>query len=519
MAGKVTKMSKIKQLIQMHRSGMSNRRIAKTLCLNKGTVNEYIRKLNSNNRTTEELLSLDDPVLEGQFAAGTAAFTDPRFDKFKEKLPYFEKELARPHVTRHLLWREYLSENPDGYRYTQFCYHLLQQSVARKPSAILVHAAGEKLFVDFAGDKLNYIDLETGEIVAVNVFIACLPYSGYAFCMAVERQTTDDFLYALSRCLEHFGGSPKILVPDNLKAAVVKSDRYEPTLNQVMEEFANHYQFVVLPTRPAHPKDKALVENQVHIIYQRVYAKLRNQHFFSLEELNKALMEKTMEHNQTRMQRTDYSREERFVADEKHVLTPLPVTPFEKSYSAELHVSTNNCIYLGRDKHYYSVPYPYIGQKVKVIYTRSIVKIFYLHEQIAVHQRKQGFGYSTQKEHLCSAHNHYLERSPEYYIRCANAKSDRLGTLVSVLFSNSKFPPETHYKTFEGLISRARKSDPVRLEKACDIALETGKYSYRFVLSLIESKSLMMEDSPSKPLPAHNNIRGKDYYQKEKDLS
>lgn len=515
MAGKVTKMNKIKQLIQMHRSGMSNRRIAKILGLNKGTVNEYVGKLKSNNMSPEELLSLDAPVLEGQFAAGTAAFTDPRFEKFKEKLPYFEKELARPHVTRHLLWREYLSENPEGYRYTQFCYHLLQQSVAHKPSAILTHTAGEKLFVDFAGDKLSYVDRETGEIVHVNVFVACLPYSGYAFCMAVERQTSDDFLYALGLCLEHLGGSPKILVPDNLKAAVVKADRYEPTLNQVMEEFANHYRLVVIPARPAHPKDKAQVENQVHIIYQRVYAQLRNQRFFSMEELNKSLMDKTMEHNQTRMQRTEYSREERFLADEKHLLTPLPGTAFEKSYSTELHVSTNNCIYLGRDKHYYSVPYAYIGEKVKVIYTRAMVKIFCLYEQIAVHERKQGFGYSTVKEHLCPAHNHYIERSPEYYTRSAKAKGETLWKLVCAIFSSSKFPPETHYKTCEGLISLARKTDPVRLEKACSIALETGKYSYRFVLSLVESKSLLLEDIPSKPLPEHDNIRGKDYYQKE----
>jgi hypothetical protein len=215
------------------------------------------------------------------------------------------------------------------------------------------------------------------------------------------------------------------------------------------------------------------------------------------------------------MQRTGYSREERFLADEKHLLTPLPETQFEKTCIAELHVSTNNCIYPGRDRHYYSVPYAYTGEKVKVIYTRTTVKIFCRHKQIAVHERKQGFGYSTVKEHLCSAHNHYRERSPEYYTRSTKAKSETLGELVNAIFSSSRFPPETYYKTCEGLISLARKTDPVRLEKACGIALETGKYSYRFVLSLIESKLLMMEDSPSKPLPSHDNIRGKDYYQKD----
>jgi transposase len=289
MAGKLTSMSKIKQLIQLHESGVSNRQIALTLGLNKGTVNDYVRKLKSVGMQSGDPLQLDEPVPEGKFTAGTAAFTDPRFEEFKERLPYLEKELERKHVTRYLLWREYLEKHPSGYRYTQFCHHLNQQTAARKPSAILSHEAGEKLFVDFAGDRLEYIDHETGGAVKVQVFVGCLPYSDYTFCMAVRTQSTDDFLYALSCCLQHVGGIPKILVPDNLKAAVIKADRYEPELNRVMEDFANHYGFVVCPTRPRHPRDKAKVEGQVRIIYSRVYAKLRNQRFFSLEELNRAL--------------------------------------------------------------------------------------------------------------------------------------------------------------------------------------------------------------------------------------
>jgi transposase len=368
MAGKLTTMSKIKQLIQLHESGVSNRQIAGILSLNKGTVNEYVNKLKLGEMQTCELLQLDEPVLEGKFSAGTAAFTDPRYEQFKELLPYFEKELERKYVTRHLLWKEYLEKYPSGYRYTQFCYHLSQQIVARKPSAILNHEAGEKLFVDFAGDTLEYVDIETGEVFKVQVFVGCLPYSDYSFCMAVRTQSTDDFLYALSCCLKHFGGIPKILVPDNLKASVIKADRYEPELNRVMEDFANHYGFVVCPARPYRPKDKAKVESQVRIIYSRVYAKLRNQRFFSLEELNRALAEKTLEHNQTRMQRCDYSRRERFLADEKDKLRPLPETEYEKKYYAELKVENNCHIYLAKEKRYYSVPYIYIGEKVQVIH-------------------------------------------------------------------------------------------------------------------------------------------------------
>jgi len=513
MSGTSTAMSKIKQLVQLHESGASNRRIAKALGLYKGTVNAYVRKLKSTGMRADELLEMDDPVMEGKFIAGTAAYLDKRFEDFKERLSYFERELKRRHVTRYLLWQEYLSHYPSGYRYTQFCHHLNQQLIARTPSAILTHEAGEKLYVDFAGDKMEYIDRETGEIVSVNVFVACLPYSDYSFVMAVQHQTTEDFLYALSCCLNDFGGSPKIVVPDNLKAAVVKSDRYEPDLNRVMEDFANHYGFVVIPARPGKPKDKASVENQVKIIYSRVYAKLRNERFFSLESLNKALAEKTLEHNQTRMQHRDYSRQEKFLADEKQLLRPLPQTAFEVKYYTRLRVGLNNCIYLGRDKHYYSVPYAHIGEEAQVIYTRTMVKIFCRNQQVALHERKTGMGYSIVKEHLCSAHQHYSSRSPEYYIGMAEKRSAALTEVIKCVFDGHK-PPEVHYRTCDGLLSLSRKTDPVLFERACQIALEHQAISYRFVQSLLTKPHLLMDTEMEhyKPLPQTTDRRGREYY-------
>lgn len=512
MSGKVTTMSKIKQLIQLHDRGVSNRKIAATLGLNKGTVNEYVNKLPSIGMSTAELLHIDDPVLEGKFCAGTAAFTDSRFGEFKELLPYFERELGRKHVTRYLLWREYLEKHPSGYRYTQFCHHLNQQLVVRKATAILDHSAGERMFVDFAGERLEYVDSATGEIIKCQVFVACLPYSDYSFCMAVPSQSTDDFLYAISCALKAFGGVAQILVPDNLKAAVIKSDRYEPKLNQVLEDFANHYGFVVCPTRVRHPKDKAKVESQVRIIYSRVYAKLRNQTFYSIEELNKALSEKTLEHNQTRMQRCDYSRQERFIASEKDKLRPLPLTDFEKKYYAELKVESNCCIYLARDKHYYSVPYQHIGEKVQVIYTRTLVKIYYRSKLVATHQRTVGHGYTTVKEHLCSTHRFYRERSAEFYINEAGKKSDTFKALIVNIFNKRNYPPELSYKTCDGLLSLSRKTNPVYFEEACQTAIEVEKFSYCFVRDLIQTRYKSSEREKYKPLPKITEVRGKHYY-------
>jgi transposase len=516
MAGKLILMSKIKQLLRLHQSGVSNREIAKTLGLDKGTVNDYIRKLKSGGMPIDDLLLIDDPVLEGRFSAGTAAYTDKRFEDFKELLPWLEKELGRKHVTRYLLWQEYLTKYPSGYRYTQFCFHLGQQLIARNPTAILTHVAGEKLFVDFAGSRMEYIDIETGELITVQVFVACLPFSDYSFVMCVKSQTTEDFLYALSCCLNALGGCPQIIVPDNLKAAVIKADPHEPELNRLMEDFANHYGVVVIPARAGRPRDKALVENQIHIIYSRIYAKLRNHQFFSLDELNRAVFEKTLEHNQTRMQRRDYTREEKFLADEKHTLKPLPATAFEPRFYADLHVGVNNCVYLGRDKHYYSVPFTYIGQKVLLTYTRTIVRIYCQNACIATHSRVTGFGYSIAREHLCSSHQHYNLRSADYYIELAGKKSAVLKEVFIRIFDSPK-PPVVFYRTCDGLLSLSRKADGDRFEKACRIALDAGMLSFKFIKAMVEGKSLMMEtleaeQYPSLPFP-QENIRGKEYYQ------
>ena len=440
MSGTVTRMSRIKQLLLLHRQGESNRGIARDLGMDKETVNTYIRKIRANQFSIEELMSLADPILESRFMAGTAAYTEPRFEALKEMLPYFEQELKRKHVTRWLLWREYILDHPDGYRYSQFSFHLRQMLVARKPTGMVEHRPGEKLYVDFAGDTIDYVDVETGDIRKAQVFVANLPYSDYTFVMAVGSQTTDDFLYALSCCLSSLGGCPKILVPDNLKAAVVKSDRYEPELNRIMEDFANHYGFVVIPARVRKPRDKASVENSVKIIYQRIYAKVRNRTFLSIEAINEAFRAYVREHNQTRMQQKEYSREEKYIAEEKQILSPLPAADFEIKYYADLRVAVNNCIYLGRDKHYYSVPYAYIGQMVSVIYTRTLVQVYWNGQSIAVHQRKVGFGYTTHSEHLCSNHQYYQNRSPEYYISTAEKRSPYLLNCSGVSLNRHRYP-------------------------------------------------------------------------------
>lgn len=262
-----------------------------------------------------------------------------------------------------------------------------------------------------------------------------------------------------------------------------------------------------------HNKDKALVENQVKLIYSRVYARLRNQQFFCQASLNKAVKEKIREHNQTRMQQKPYCREEKFLADEKHLLQALPEQVFELKFYRDLKVAKNNHIYLAQDKHYYSVPYTNIGLVAKAIYTRSMVRIYANGEQIAVHVRdyKPG-GYTTDKEHLCSAHQHYMDRSPDYYLNKAKLKSAELYLLIGHLFAQNRHP-EQLYRTCDGLFSLQRKTETDIFQKACLMAIEHQNYSYTFILNILKNK---MTGEPvttqTKPLPDHENLRGREYY-------
>jgi len=448
------------------------------------------------------------------------AYSDNRFQALKERLPYIISELQRKHVTMYLLWREYRGENPDGYGYTQFCFHVNQFTEAQKPSFVLSddREGGQYLFVDFAGDTLSYVDLDTGEEVRCHVFVAMLPASDYGFAMAVHSQKIDDFLHALECCLRHIGGVPKIIVTDNLKSAVVKADRYEPEVNRSLEDFAEHFGCVTIPARSGKPKDKALVENHVKLTYHDVYAPLRNRQFFSIDELNRAIAEQMTLHNQRRMQRLPFTREERFISIDKPALKPLRAERFEIKYRCELLVNANSFVYMGRSKNYYSVPYRLIGQKVRVIYTRTMVFIYSRQgEKVATHNRSYRTGeYVCDKSHLPSYYNDYVSLSPSKYIQRAERVSTLFGEVIRGVFGqNTSVPPETYYKSCDGLFSLQRTTDPDLFERACAAALERHRCNYGFIKNLIGSKcaGLLAESGEPVLFPAdHENIRGREYF-------
>lgn len=511
-------MNQIKQVLLMHNQKVSNRQIAKTLGLSKDTVNSYVRQAEADSLGLNQLIDLEDTVLEYRLKKGNPAYTDPRFEELKELLPYYESELQRRHVTMHLLWQEYISEHPGGYSQTQFRFHCNQHMQAQKTTrakTVLtdMYRGGEQLFLDYAGDTLSYIDMETGEEVRTQTFVAVLPATDYAYVLCVPSQRTEDFVYACIKCFHAIGGVPRILVPDNLKAAVVKTDRYEPSVNEVMNDMANHYHCVVMPARPVHPKDKSNVEAMVKLIYRRVYAALRNRKFYSINELNAAVQECVRQMNQTRMQNYGYSREERFLAIDKPNLMPLPETDFEIKYRASLKVQENNFVYLSRDKHSYSVPYRHIGSQADVIYTRSIVKIYIKGELVATHARSHVVGgYTYEEEHLATHARVYRNRCPEYYINCGKSKLEILGRLIGALFESSTAPAETLYRSCDGLLSLQKNTDPAIFIKACETALAHGRHTYGFVKQMCESKCTGLDSNEVQSPKTHGNIRGAEFF-------
>ena len=513
MANKRTDMITIRQLIRLKSEGKSHKYISHHLGISRTTVVGYVKHLSQTGIAWSSLLEMNDESVELLLQPATASNND-RHQRLLAFFPYMEKELKKPGVTRQLLWEEYKQDEPDAYRYSQFCYHYRLWTKPHLLSAPLQHKAGEKLYVDFTGKLLELIHGDTGEITKVQVFVAVLPASGYTFVKACHSQKQQDFMDCLAECLHYLGGVPALIVPDNLKSAVVRSDRYEPEITMAMKQFALHYNTVILPTRSYKPKDKAAVENAVSNVYRSFFAPLRHEQFFSLSMLNQALKEQLVLFNNRKYQHRDYSRRQLFEKVEQPVLQPLPRETFSLKKQVRVQVQKNGHIWLSEDKHYYSVPYQYIGQRVRVFYTSQHVEIYASYQRIAFHLRnRKGYGYTTEKKHLSSSHRFVTEWNPERFKKWAAEIGTETEAFIEKLFE-TKPHPEQAYKSAMGILALARKVGNHRLNSACARALHFQSYYYNTVKRILE-KGLDAIELSTTPiiLPDHENVRGRRYYE------
>jgi len=503
----------LRKILRLHHQERSDRFIAEYLGISRNTVSKYIELSKISGYSIEGLLALNDEQLD--------SIINPIIKVRPEKLlaleqlfPVFDQKLRRTGMTKQKLWEEYREDHPKGYSSTQFLHYYNQWRNTKKPSLRMHHKPGDKMYIDYTGHKMRIVDKLTGEKIQVEVFVAVLGASQYTYIEASVSQKKEDFILSVENALHYFGGVPLAIVPDNLKSAVTKPNRYEPKLNEAFHYFAEHYATVIFPARVRKPKDKALAENAVRISYSRIFAPLDKKVFFTLESLNEAILKKLEEYNATPLTNRENSRKELFEEFEKDALSPLPPMRYDMKYSNPSTVYKNCHIYLREDKHYYSVPYQYLGKKVKVVYTQRLVDVFYNYKLIASHHRDRTVqGFTTKTEHLPAKHQYIIDLSPEKLIKQADEVGAYTRQMVVKILETYRYP-DAAYRSSAGLINLSGKVGAIRLENACRRALEFEVFTYKVVENIL-AKELDKYPEPStnkKKLPNHKNIRGKQNY-------
>jgi transposase len=515
MANKNIEMSKLRQALKLSASHhQGSRTISDVTGLSRTTIRKYILQYRALKIPWDELSRLSDKDLHDLF------HIDPALPEPSEReielyafFPQVEKRMKQPGMTLYILWKEYSDKNIDVFQSTGFYKHYRIWKGRSHPSMHMVHKAGDKMFVDFTGKKLEVIDVSTGEINSMEVFVAILGASQLTYVQAVESQDIADFILCCENALHFFGGAPAAIVPDNLKSAVTKSSRFEPSLNQNFEAFAEHYGMVVLPARAYKPKDKSLVEGAVKITYNKIFTNLNGQKFYSLSELNENILRHLENHNKAFFTGRTYSRMDQFADMEQQVLQSLPPMRFEMRENVHVTVMKNGHVCLHRDKHYYSVPFINIGKKVKIFFSKSIVDIYYKYELIASHPRiKSPHCYSTDANHMATYNHHLLEWNPQRFIEEANNIHEDVGNYITLVISK-KPHPEQAYKSCQGILSFAKRVGNARLINACRRAHLYGLFHYKIIESILQRNLDQYDmDEEVPPMPAHDNIRGEEYY-------
>jgi transposase len=483
------------------------RPIARACNISTSTAHDYVVRLKELDVPYGEIAAMGDDEL--------GALLFPREEKEPAKpLPDFEylsKELTKKGVTLQLLYEEYKKDNPDGYERSRF--YALYRTWAKKVDPVMrfTHKAGEKMFIDFSGDKAHYQDPATGKVIEAELFVSVLGASSYLFARAVPDQTVENFVGCTIRAFETYGGCTEHLVPDNLKSAVTHPSYYEPDINKTFAAMAEHYHVAVLPARVKKARDKAKVESGVLQAQRRILASLRNRTFFSLAELNEAIVEETKKLNERPMTGINKSRYDLFVEIDKPALRPLPEERYEITAwkKATVHID----YHVDVAKTYYSVSYTLIGQKVDISYTSSIVEVYHRGTRVASHMRVDKPGaFVTDALHMPHSHRQHLEWTPER-IKSWGEKIGVHTRLLMEAIMEHREHPEHGYRSCLGLIRLSKLYPPERVEQACRRALDLKAYNYKSVKSLLErGLEKISPEAKQKIIPLHANVRGKNYY-------
>jgi len=521
MPNKRISMNKIRQVLRCHAAGYGSRSISVMLSLSRTTVRKYLLSFMRSRMEIEEVLSMDEKSLYALFhekAPDRKSEPSSRSRELEALLPDYMKRLKRRHQTREMLFREYCAACPGGYSRSHFYYKLQNYIIQHSPVAHIEHKAGDKMYVDYAGDRLYLMDPESGEKKPVEVFVAILPCSQLTYVEAVHSQRKDDFIRACENALLFFGGAPLAIVPDNLKAAVSRPGRWESDINRDFAMFAEHYGCAVVPARVRRPRDKALVESAVKLIYRSIYPHVRQSDHHTLEDLNASIMVALEVHNNALMYGRTTSRREQYEELERECMQPLNRHRFEMRRHSVSTVSRSG--YVRVDGCSYSVPYRYIGKKLDILSSDSEIGIYHRCEPVATHKRGSGLNrHITDPSHRPG--QPLSDRDPERLVEKATELHPLISEYLSHVITERKYP-ELASKSCRGILSLAGKVGVERLALACRLAQSYGMFSLRSLTEILDNRQDLVTDADDVAtataelsaghIPDHGNLRGKEYF-------
>jgi len=512
MANERLPMRKIRDVLRLTAQNLSQRKIALSLQIGRATVSEYIIKA----KMAKLSWPLPDDLSDQQLEDLLFPSSD---DEQKKPLPDWKiirKEHSKPGVTLALLWEEYrqecTKEHQNGYSYSQFCELYRSWRGRLSTSMRQVHVAGEKMFADYSGQLIPIIDPVTTQIREAELFIAAMGASNFTFAEATWTQKMPDWTSSHVRAFEYFGGVPALLVPDNLKSAVIKACFHEPDVNRSYADLARHYDTAILPARPYKPKDKAKAEVAVQIAQRWILAALRNHTFTSLEELNAAIRVLLDKLNDKVTKHLGTSRRELFEELDKPALKSLPAEPYV--YAEWKKHSIGLDYHIRIDEHFYSVPHKYARSELWVRTTTKTVEAFSKGKRVACHMRSdKKRGKTTLKEHMPHAHRKYAEWTPDKLLEKASKVGPNTAILIDVIMRD-KPHTEQGLRAGIGIIKLAKLFDCDRLEAACARAIEIGARTYSSVKSILDNNldRRKPQQATDDPAITHDNIRGSNYY-------
>jgi transposase len=503
-------MRKIREVLRLkYTQSLSNTQIGTSCNLSKECVRKYIKRAERAGLSWPLPEEMNDTKLEQLlFKDANQAAQIPCPDWL-----IVHQELKKKGVTLMLLWEEYRAVHPDGYQYSRFCE--LYRAFKNKLDPVMrqTHKAGEKLFVDFSGLTVPWIDRETGEIFQAEIFVAVLGASNYTYVEACESQSLPCWIEAHVRALEFIGGVPNAVVPDNLKAGVTKAHYYDPDINMTYQDFGCHYGLAIIPARANSPKDKSKVEVGVQGIQRRILAPLRHYTFFSVSDINRAMTPLLKEYNQRSFQDLPGSRLSQFLQSDKPALRPLPIRRYE--YAQWRRAKVNIDYHVAFEKHFYSVPHVYIKEEITLRTTKTTVECYYKNQRIASHLRSYRPGHTTIKEHMPKAHLAHVEWTPERLIGWAKKIGPSTLMLIESVIQSRPIP-EQSFRACLGILRLGKSYGESRLENAAKRALAIGATRYQSIESILkrglDGQPLPVADPQPTALSDHANVRGARYY-------